>query len=254
MKVCRKLFEKVEKVATQKLHYGHVIEDTRIFYIDTEVKPEKDITPIPDSITAFLPFAKTTISLSLPGGALQLSIEAPLLERKGKFVLGFDIDVGCFIGEGLIDLQEKDLEFTGLLLYKPATGLLTDILKEKKSTPFLQNIKDLAKIVLKHIYELNTTDRFIVEVTNRKNKKKGSKYSMPEYILLKPGEIRKKLGLSEHQGGTKRVHERRAHLRKYPDDKIRFPKAHGKLVRIPAVWIGQSEGISGNKHYKVILS
>ena len=247
MKVCRKLFEKVERVATQKMHYGHVIEDTRIFYIDAEVKPEKDITPTPDSITAFLPFTKTTISLSL-------SIEAPLLERRGKFVLGFDIDVGCFIGEGLIDLQEKDLEFISLLLYKPATGLLADILKEKKSTPFLQNIKDIAKIILKHIYELNTTDRFIVEVTNRKNKKKGGKYSMPEYILLKPGEIRKKLGLSEHQGGTKRVHERRAHLRKYPDDKIRFPKAHGKIVQIPAVWIGQSEGISGNKHYKVILS
>jgi len=256
MKVCRKLFEKVERVAVQKMHYSHVIDNTRIFYIDTEAKAKEkvEVTPLPENTAAFLPFNKTTISLSLPEGAFQLSIEVPLLERKGKFVLGFDIDAGCFIGEGLIDLQEKDLEFRTLLLYRPATGLLVDILKEKKATPFLQNIKDIAKTVLEYIYELNTLDRFIVEVTTKKKKRKGGKYTRPEYILLRPGEIRKKLGIKDHQGGTKRVHERRAHLRKYPDDKERFPNAHGKVVQIPAVWVGQSEGTSGNKHYKVILS
>ena len=109
------------------------------------------------------------------------------------------------------------------------------------------------------VMELNTPDRFILEVTPTKTDIRSPKYvprshQRSEYILLHPHVIRHYMKTeSDVEGHKKRGHERRAHLRRYPDDKVRFPNAHGKTIQIPALWIGRTEATVGERHYKVIL-
>jgi hypothetical protein len=112
---------------------------------------------------------------------------------------------------------------------------------------------------LNYLQELNTVDRFIMEIspTNpgvRSNKYIPKAHQRSEYVLLHPHEIRKYMK-TEHEAGDRKqsAHERRAHYRTYPDDAVRFPNAHGKRIRIEAVWIGSTEAVVGGKKYKVIL-
>ena len=113
--------------------------------------------------------------------------------------------------------------------------------------------------VLSLIMTLNTPDRFIMEVSPVNPGVKSDKFiprshQRSEYIMLHPHVIRHYMKTeSDVEGHKMRGHERRAHLRRYPDDKIRFPKAHGKTIQIAAVWIGRTEATVGERHYKVIL-
>jgi hypothetical protein len=109
------------------------------------------------------------------------------------------------------------------------------------------------------IMSLNTPDRFILETAPVNTGVRSKNYiprshQRPEYILLHPGVIRQYMK-TEHEimGKTRCGHERRAHNRTYPDDPIKFPKAHGKTVRIDAMWIGTTEAVVGDRRYKVIL-
>ena len=126
-------------------------------------------------------------------------------------------------------------------------------MSDKELEPVLKSLMICAYRV---IVDLNTVDRFIVKSTPIKSKpsKDYPRFrELSEYILLKPKEIREKLNLEPLDGNVKRVHERRGHIRTYPDDKSKYPKAHGKHVWIKACWVGTSEATVGNRHYKVLL-
>lgn len=106
--------------------------------------------------------------------------------------------------------------------------------------------------------EINTIDRFVLEVAQAKPRMYKDKYiplldQRPSYIILYPREIRKYMKTEHEVGSTKTGHERRAHLRTYPNDPIKFPKAYGKTIRIPSVWVGSQEATVGDKKYRVVL-
>lgn len=120
-------------------------------------------------------------------------------------------------------------------------------------------------LAVKQLYDLatiNTLDRFIVEIApSGAHPVKGKKFiprshQRPEYIILHPKEIRKLMRLPDLDSSDKASragHERRAHLRCYPNDKKRWPNMAGKTIQIAAIWIGPSEAEFDGKQYRVIL-
>ena len=102
----------------------------------------------------------------------------------------------------------------------------------------------------------------------------------PIYTILRPDEIRERMGIQNFTDGVsheQRRHitmpfERRRHWRYLSHEKFRYSKDgkpvepkviptgqrrgeyYYKRVDVPATWVGTSERIIGNKHYKVILN
>ena len=111
---------------------------------------------------------------------------------------------------------------------------------------------------IEEFMQFNAPDRFILEDRPLKERKKTPKIlrsgDRPLYTLLHPAEIRSKLKLPEpERGGPRKPHERRRHVRRYPDDIERWPNMHGKSIVIPASWVGPSEATVGKRRYKVLL-
>ncbi|KKM23781.1 hypothetical protein LCGC14_1611730 [marine sediment metagenome] len=117
---------------------------------------------------------------------------------------------------------------------------------------------------LQELFYFNTPNRFIVEefplyiTKKRKRRTKAQDRKVerspdrPKYTLLMPKQIRARLGLSEPgDGGPKRPHERRRHLRTFHHE--RFTKMKGKTIVIPATWIGPHEAVIGRKRYRILL-
>jgi hypothetical protein len=125
---------------------------------------------------------------------------------------------------------------------------------------------------LQEVFYFNSPDRFIVEECpikamqrwkkrkqRERRKHKGKRrvqvrreHERPVYTLLKPKEIRVKLGLPAlAAGGPRRPHERRRHYRTYRDE--RYVKMRNKTVVIPASWVGPSEATIGNRRYRILL-
>lgn len=75
----------------------------------------------------------------------------------------------------------------------------------------------------------------------------------PIYTILKPGEIREKLGIPAPEPGhsSPRPHERRAHLRRLMSEK--FTRKKGAVISVKSSWIGPHEAVRGNKRYRVLL-
>lgn len=133
---------------------------------------------------------------------------------------------------------------------------------------------------LQEIVYFNRPDSFILQESPIKKRKKSRKvdkllrsFERPKYTILKPGEIRKRMGLP--QLGTRNspiTHERRRHdrwlsdvrHRKDEDGNLRELKKipHGPRageyyylhVDVPATWVGPSESKTKNKHYKVLIN
>lgn len=109
---------------------------------------------------------------------------------------------------------------------------------------------------LEEIMQLNQPDRFILEtapVAERARKRKILRSDdRPIYTLLTPSEIRKRMG-GEEQGATRGAHERRRHVRRYPDDPARWPNVHGRQIVVPATWVGPEESIVKKRRYRVRL-
>ena len=131
---------------------------------------------------------------------------------------------------------------------------LTNVTSAETQTYFLTCMIQIVKALT----EINTLDRFILEISNPNQKTYNSKYvpkldQRPNYILLYPKEIRKYMGTEHEAAGPRAGHERRAHLRQYPNDIKRFPKAHGKVIQIASTWVGSTEKVVGNKKYRVVL-
>lgn len=121
-----------------------------------------------------------------------------------------------------------------------------------------------AGAAIQEVHYLNSPERFILEETpedyeRRRDKAKRAgrilrRHERPNYTPLYPTQIRKRLRLPPlEEGGPKRPHERRAHVRKYPDDSVRWPNVHGQTRVIPSSWIGPSKAIVGKKRYRVLL-
>jgi hypothetical protein len=132
--------------------------------------------------------------------------------------------------------------------------------------PILENVDTS----LQEVFYFNSPNRFVVEECplkamarwkkrqeQRRRKKKVKerirrKHDRPIYTLLRPKEIRVKLGLPPLAvGGPRRPHERRRHYRTYRDD--RYTEMKGKTVIIPATWIGPSEATVKNRRYRILL-
>jgi hypothetical protein len=116
-----------------------------------------------------------------------------------------------------------------------------------------------AMTALEELMVFNRPDRFIVrERPARVRPADGPKiprsHERDSYTILHPQEARSKLGLAEpSRGGAKFVGERRRHVRRYPDDPARWPKAHGKTIVIPATWVGPHEAQVGRRHFSIML-
>jgi len=110
------------------------------------------------------------------------------------------------------------------------------------------------------VFYFNQPNRFILEATPKKCHddrpvQPGRVLRSPfrrQYTILKPDEIRERLGLPPSgSGGPKAPHERRRHTRTYKAD--RYVEMKGKTVVIPATWIGPSEAVVKGTKYKVLL-
>ena len=139
-----------------------------------------------------------------------------------------------------------------------------------------------AAVAIQTVMLLNKPENFILQETPlvRKKIKKDAinrSSNRPKYTLLRPGAIRKKIGLaaikSPHSQFSRSTspHERRRHNRYLSDEKysintdgtprekkiIPYGKRKGETyylqVDVPATWIGPSENIYKNKKYKILL-
>jgi hypothetical protein len=78
-------------------------------------------------------------------------------------------------------------------------------------------------------------------------------HEQPNYILLKPNEIKDRFGLSnEGEGGhaSPRPHSRRAHIRTLRSPK--FTHKQGHVIVVKPAWIGPREKIVGNRRYRIV--
>jgi hypothetical protein len=75
----------------------------------------------------------------------------------------------------------------------------------------------------------------------------------PRYIVLSPGEIKKRYLYDEHDptGIPKAPHERRGHYRRLQSE--RYVSKRGEVLWIKPCWVGKTEGVRGKNRYRVIL-
>lgn len=111
---------------------------------------------------------------------------------------------------------------------------------------------------IEELMYFNTPDRFVVEVNHgipRHNAKKIPRSGeRPRYILLKPAEIRAKMGQNipeDHIRKSPIPHERRRHTKVLRSEKFRHKQ--GQTIIVPATWVGATEFTEGKTHYKVLL-
>lgn len=119
------------------------------------------------------------------------------------------------------------------------------------------------RAAIEEVFFFNNPERFVLEtrpaklkpVKNKKGKKRLPRsHNRPIYTLLEPKEIREKLGIEGNGAERKQgPHERRRHYRTYPEDPDKWPKAHGRVIVVPAIWVGPSESVRDGKRYKVRL-
>lgn len=121
--------------------------------------------------------------------------------------------------------------------------------------PMFHSIAKNWMTALEELMLINTPDRFILEkcpVKIRKHPKKIPRsHDRPIYTLLKPSEIRTRIGLHQPTGRHVVSHERRAHPRVLRSEK--FKAMRGKTIIIPATWVGPSEKRVHGHYYKVLL-
>ena len=118
-----------------------------------------------------------------------------------------------------------------------------------------------AVTAIEELLTLNTAENFVLEerpasLKEGKPKKIPRSHQRPLFTILRPTEIRQRMKIAaptETSTGRKSPipHERRRHLRRLSTAGGHFKE--DRIVVIPAVWIGESEKVVGNKRYKVRL-
>ena len=172
---------------------------------------------------------------------------APQRELKTSFKM-LDAFSGYFLGD-TIKVVEGNVR-------DPDSGFQ----KEK-----LQDVVDAVNVWFRLFLTcIATPKNFILEETPKGHEKlaaKGKKslrvHQRPLYTILRPNEIRKKLGLKDptkekSSSGSRTVtpHERRRHPRRLT---VESGYKENRVIIIEACWVGSSEAVIGNKRYKVRL-
>lgn len=144
----------------------------------------------------------------------------------------------------------------GLYLFDGESLMESEWVKTMADT-MIPQIQRNAVSGIEEIIYFNRPDRFIVRESPPRVRDPQTSAKIPRtqdrpiYTILHPHEIRNKLGLTTD--AHRSAHERRRHVRRYPEDPVRWPKAHGKTVVIPASWVGPAEATVGRRTYKVML-
>lgn len=119
--------------------------------------------------------------------------------------------------------------------------------------PVLRNVKT----AFEEFFYFNTPNRFVVEREDIQRRPQPPHLKVtrashrPRYVLLTPAEIRERIAPPTEVGDRKapEPHMRRRHYRRLTSD--RYKEARGKLLCIPATWVGPEEGVYRNSRYKV---
>ena len=140
------------------------------------------------------------------------------------------------------------------------------ILRKPDSDPGMRRFCDEslrnAVTALEEVIYFNNPDRFVVQITNLKAKKRSPRKTgkIPRsqdretFTFLTPRQIRETCGLeheTDGEEGKRKPHPRRRHYRTFRAD--RYKAAKDKTVVIEAHWVGPTETIVGNKKYKIRL-
>ena len=187
---------------------------------------------------------------------------------------------GNFVGKAFQDDRGGlDAKLNFIKLYSKK-GLVANSYKTTdmlKRMGWYKLIVNTPLMTLQQLISLNTPDKFVLETTLTRPKKQWWKKKKPKirrsgerslYTILEPNKIREVLNpevRNTHMSPV--IHQRRRHKRWLRDEKYRFDSAgkfiepqfcpKGKLyyktVIVPAMWVGASEAIIGNKRYKVRL-
>lgn len=246
--------------------------DKELLLLFTRAKVfEVDFNVIPGETATLLEADKLGQRLGLPfpetmiySDRLLVIFSQEILSNKMKYICAFESEnYNTILLAGTIKvnlLEENKAKIDGNVLTQLyiVKGKLKGS-KNRKDAEITKIAMSTIQDVYRTIVELNTIDRFIVEVKDISAKIRKNKplkyYQVPKYILLHPKEIREKMHTSDELDGSKRaIHERRGHNRTYPDNKDRFPNVHGKTIWIDPCWAGSTEATVDNKHYKVILN
>lgn len=130
-------------------------------------------------------------------------------------------------------------------------GLSADIDRMYTQTAYLGLLAGVVSVLC-----INEPAKFIVEESPLKSPPRQHgriqrSQHRPHYIVLTPGEIRKRLILPdpEHSGTKKAPHERRGHWRKLQAE--RYIHKKGSVQWIKPCWIGPSEAVVGKNKYIV---
>ena len=157
---------------------------------------------------------------------------------------------------------EAQAQLLNVLIVSKKRGVLMHLSQFPKQAQEMM-AKSAARNAITAIEEFmafNGPDRFVVEVAPTNSKGDAKKKALrsadkPKYILLTPTEIREKLGTAapDEEAIKTAPHERRRHVRLYPNDPERWPNMHGKAKVIQACWVGPTEAVIGKRNYRVCL-
>ncbi len=179
-----------------------------------------------------------------------------LLNRTWSVSLGCINSIVPNLGAGRTGYT-VDGNVHGLYLFDGEALVESEWVKSMGSS-MIPQIQRNAVAGIEEIIYFNRPDRFIVRDTPprvrdpKTSPKIPRTHERPIYTILRPHEIREKLGMTTATS-HRTSHERRRHVRRYPEDPVRWPKAHGKTVVVPASWVGPSEAQVGRRTYKIML-
>lgn len=169
---------------------------------------------------------------------------------KGKICYTHFSSMKHMLGGGIEEVLVADKARVAARFRMP----ITDSLESRR---LLSNIGT----AIEEVIYFNSPDRFIVESRPAKVKHREGRslkiprsVERPQYILLKPQEIRQRLhlpGVGNGHGSTKAPHERRRHYRTLKSEK--FVNKKGETIVVKGTWVGPSEATVEGRVYKVLF-
>ncbi len=203
----------------------------------------------------------------------QFSMSEISLRKQDRDNAGRDVKIDLLPAGTATGVRIK---FRGEYIDKDA--FLTDA-KYKKDLEYLRDVRDemlveidvtRANVAYAHLncavwlaLRICEPSSFVVEQTHVDFKPREPKAGKvirspyrPHYIVLTPGEIRRRFirddeGEAVPSGLTRRPHERRGHFRRLTSEK--FVSKRGQVLWIKPCWVGKTEGVIGKNRYVVRL-
>ena len=221
-----------------------------------------------DSRRTYIEFAKLKSDRSAFGKSLDVS-DAQLAQHVKE--IGLDLESAFYVVFGSLDsfaVKDSSMQVAGCastVLLGDKRGIANEIkyseLGEAVANAATAELLPNAVTAIEELLTLNTAENFVLEerpasLKEGKPKKIPRSHQRPLFTILRPTEIRQRMKIdapTETSTGRKSPipHERRRHLRRLSTAGGHFKE--DRIVVIPAVWIGESEKVVGNKRYKVRL-